>query len=439
MDGTGKMLIDFTVENFRSIKEPMTLSAIAQDRPAVRASTGPRGKRIIPDDEIAPPFVAEGRNFGLLPALGIFGANASGKSNVILAFDTLLRLIAVGANSHVPAFFSLVAQPFGLDSATRAQPSRFRLRVLSSGMVFDFEIVLDASRILTESLRYSPAGSTRQRLLFERTWDGTHSSYRWKNGKDLAGPHSLLEATLASHEPFLYILLVRFNIPILQSLSSWCRSAWTGAGLGMESFDHKFVAMSLAEIESNKLRDVSNLVRQFDTGISDVEIHKISGDAGTTEGAKYNVIAVHRQNSDEIRWPITQESTGTQRLFVLAYKLLRTIASSSIVLIDELGSNIHPNITREIVRLFQNPETNPKRAQLIFTSHDNTLQTRNILRRDQIWFTQKRDDGSTDLYPLTDFHPRNDLAIDKAYLDGRFGAVPILPSEEDLLPQKKAA
>lgn len=109
------------------------------------------------------------------------------------------------------------------------------------------------------------------------------------------------------------------------------------------------------------------------------------------------------------------------------------------MLIDELGSNIHPNITREIVRLFQNPETNPKRAQLIFTSHDNTLQARNLLRRDQIWFTQKRSDGSTDLYPLTDFHPRNDLAIDKAYLDGRFGAVPILPSEEDMLPREKAA
>jgi len=109
------------------------------------------------------------------------------------------------------------------------------------------------------------------------------------------------------------------------------------------------------------------------------------------------------------------------------------------MLVDELGSNIHPNITREIIKLFQSPKSNPKRAQLIFTSHDNTLQQRNLLRRDQIWFTAKRDDGSTELYPLTDFKPRNDLAIDKAYLDGRFGAVPMLPDEDDLLAGLEAA
>jgi hypothetical protein len=83
--------------------------------------------------------------------------------------------------------------------------------------------------------------------------------------------------------------------------------------------------------------------------------------------------------------------------------------------------------------MFQNPKTNPKNAQLIFTSHDNTLQRNNLLRRDQIWFTQKRPDQSTELYPLTDFHVRNDLAIDKAYLDGRFGAVPFLPSDEEII------
>ena len=83
--------------------------------------------------------------------------------------------------------------------------------------------------------------------------------------------------------------------------------------------------------------------------------------------------------------------------------------------------------------MFQSEKLNLKRAQLVFTSHDNTLQRGNLLRRDQIWFTQKRADGSTELYSLSDFSPRNDLAIDKAYLDGRFGAVPILPDEEELL------
>ncbi len=104
------------------------------------------------------------------------------------------------------------------------------------------------------------------------------------------------------------------------------------------------------------------------------------------------------------------------------------------LIIDELGSNLHPNIVHNIVQLFQDKQTNPNRAQLIFTSHDNTLQRNNLLRRDQIWFTQKRRDQSTELYPLSDFKVRNDLAIDKAYLDGRFGAVPFISDEDDFMP-----
>ena len=111
-------------------------------------------------------------------------------------------------------------------------------------------------------------------------------------------------------------------------------------------------------------------------------------------------------------------------------------SSGCTVILDELGSNIHPNINRKIVRLFQNPKTNPKRAQLIFSSHDNTLQRDNLLRRDQIWFTQKRSDQSTKLYPLSDFKVRNDLAIDRAYLDGRFRAVPFIPDDDDLISPK---
>jgi uncharacterized protein len=125
---------------------------------------------------------------------------------------------------------------------------------------------------------------------------------------------------------------------------------------------------------------------------------------------------------------------GTQRLFDLAFRIHIGLSFGTLTIIDELGSNIHPNITRAIVKMFQNPKTNPNRVQLIFTSHDNTLQRGNLLRRDQIWFTQKRDDQSTELYSLSDFKVRNDLAIDKAYLAGSFGAIPFLPSDEEFIP-----
>jgi AAA15 family ATPase/GTPase len=177
---------------------------------------------------------------------------------------------------------------------------------------------------------------------------------------------------------------------------------------------------------------VVDIIRSFDVGISDMEFETLKSEkkSGLDE---FKVWVYHDINDHATRWALEEESTGTQRLFSLASKMLKAFDDGGLVIVDELGSNIHPHITKAIIRQFQNRKINSKGAQLIFTSHDTTLQRGQLLRRDQIWFTQKRDDGSTNLYPLTDFRPRNDLALDKAYLDGRFGAVPILPSEEDLL------
>lgn len=148
------------------------------------------------------------------------------------------------------------------------------------------------------------------------------------------------------------------------------------------------------------------------------------------------IFALHEKpDGQTVSWPFEEESLGTQRLFSLAFRIVVDITIGGLIIVDELGTNIHPNIIRNIIKIFQNQKTNPENAQLIFTSHDNTLQRNNLLRRDQIWFTQKRPDQSTELYPLTDFHVRNDLAIDKAYLDGRFGAVPFLPSNEEMILQ----
>jgi uncharacterized protein len=145
--------------------------------------------------------------------------------------------------------------------------------------------------------------------------------------------------------------------------------------------------------------------------------------------------ALHQTTEGKtVKWLFEEESLGTQRLMILALRMLSSMIShvGGLTIVDEISANIHPNISREIIKMFQNPQFNPNHAQLIFTSHDNTLQQRNLLRRDQIWFTEKSKDHSTILYPLTDFKVRNDLAIDKAYLDGRFGAVPILPTDDEL-------
>ena len=176
---------------------------------------------------------------------------------------------------------------------------------------------------------------------------------------------------------------------------------------------------------------VKELLQKFDTGIDNIEIKELSDLA--SGHAQYEVWVTHQTKAGEVKWLLSQESLGTQKLFELATKMFVKFEIGGFMLVDELGFGTHPKINQEIVRLFQDKKINKERAQLIFTSHDTTLLSKGLLRRDQIWFTQKREDGSTELYPLSDFAGiRNDLVIDKAYLDGRFGAVPFLPDKEEL-------
>ena len=429
------MLIDFTVENFRSIKEPVTLSAIANPSRAVELlETSATRRRIKPDNLIAPAFPVEGRGFELLPVLGIFGANASGKSNVLTALETLLTMIGTGVSAMEHLTWQL--SPFRFDATTLQKPTFFRLRELREGIIYTYSLALRQDRVFEETLEYVPAPPRRKssKLLFSRKWDEKLSKHIWENGSDFVGPHTQLEANLQEHELFLTLLVRSLEVAPIEPLTESVKLHWPGLGFGSEESDYDLTLSLLNHFKSSSQHDwldrVSEILCRFDTGISYLEMKSYQDEK---KEDSLSLTAWHKTSTGMEALPFHEESVGTQRLFALAYKMLDAFRYGTTMLIDELGSNIHPNITREIIRQFQSPKSNPKRAQLIFTSHDNTLQQRNLLRRDQIWFTAKRDDGSTELYPLTDFKPRNDLAVDKAYLDGRFGAVPILPDEDELL------
>lgn len=423
------MLIDFTVENYRSIKAPVTLSTVAQSRKISTIKLAGR-RNVKSDYEIAPPFHDEGRTLDLLPVLGIFGANASGKSNIVKALNYFLVFIWMGNSEKNLQWFV----PFRLNSTTEEAPTCFKLRIIRNRSIFTYTLILNRVRILEEKLEYIPPLPRRMqnRLLFNRVWQEDQKTYIFTNGKDFGNAYREIQESLREHEPFMSLLATRLKVDVVQPFISWLTLRLVGVSLGEEQFEFNMAAQFLKDDRTEILEFVTQIIRQFDTGIAGIEIEKVESDSGKSID-EYKVWVLHETEGKTIRWSMEEESTGTQRLFSLAYKLLFAFSAGTLLLIDELGSNIHPNITRAIVRMFQSEKTNPKRAQLIFTSHDNTLQRGNLLRRDQIWFTQKREDGSTELYPLSDFRPRNDLAIDKAYLDGRFGAVPILPNEEEML------
>ncbi len=426
------MLLDFTVENFRSIKGVETLSAVAASKSKGKPSNSESRRRIKSDDEIAQPFHIEGWDIDVLPVIAIFGANASGKSNVLKALNYLLKFMAEG---NYDRGSELV--PFKLDKKTRESPTYFNLRTAFDGTIYTYSLVLNGTRILLEKLEYVLVSTKRDRLLYSRTWNEEHKKFDWKNGSDFSGSHTQLEKKLHEREPFTS-LFSKLEIEAVNPFAYWiAASNLTGIFFDLENIHHeRYIHINtlwnLSQTQYPKLamtlESAKKLLLKFDTGLHDIQIKK-------TEDNQVDIQAFHKTEQGEIlSWKFEEESTGTQYLFSLACRIQLMFNGKHLIIVDELGSSIHPNIIREIVKLFQNPKTNPNRTQLIFTSHDNTLQRNNLLRRDQIWFTQKRRDQSTELYSLSDFKVRNDLAIDKAYLDGRFGAVPFISDEDDLMP-----
>jgi len=175
-----------------------------------------------------------------------------------------------------------------------------------------------------------------------------------------------------------------------------------------------------------------NLLRESDIGIVDLRFTEPEWDGPFPERKDSRIEFKHKTNSkDANAWlPFEQESKGTQILFSIGVPVLETLERGGVLLIDELEASLHPAIGRHIVRLFNDPKTNPRNAQLIFTTHDTNLLGTTlgepVLRRDQVWLTEKDDEGATVLYPLTDFKPRKAENIERGYLQGRYGAVPFL-------------
>ncbi|MEH2282323.1 MAG: ATP-binding protein [Nostoc sp.] len=430
------MLVDFTVENYRSIKEPVTLSAVAQKQSDRQTSQSSKRKRVKSDHEIVPGYHVEGWDIELLPVLAIFGANASGKSNVIQALDYLLLIMSHGTQGAVKfqrIFKYAKLDPFKLDSISAQKPTRFELRTLFDNNIYTYSLVINQNHIISENLDYALNTTKRTRRLFNRQWDEVSKKFIWKTGDYFAGSHNQLQDNIRENELFISTL-VKLKVDIIESFLRWLKIRFIGINLGNEEYDITPIT-SLQSTDSSMLNEileeVLTILQKFDTGLSKIKIEKKYDDPND-----YNLFAIHNTHEGGlVAWLFDEESLGTQRLFSLVFLIVVVMKIGGLIIVDELGTNIHPNIVRSIIRMFQNSKTNPRNAQLILTSHDNTLQRNNLLRRDQIWFTQKRPDQSTELYPLTDFHVRNDLAIDKAYLDGRFGAVPFLPSEEEMILQ----
>lgn len=422
------MLLSFRGENVRSFREPFEISLIATplaEEGVVRTVRWRDGE-------------GQRSHIGVLPAAAIFGANASGKSNVLRAMSDMRDTVLQSFRGWSPDGGTR-RRPYKLDRAAILQPSTFEIELVLDGVRHVYGFSLDDEQIVSEWAYRYPHG--RQQLMFERQLQeyklGQSFSSSLATATEVVRPNALLLSTAAA---------LRGNE--LRDLYAWFRRNLLLAGADSRAFRQVYTAKLLDDAQ--RRQQVLALLTAADLGIVDVredhidpelqdkleQVVRILNDADDVdteieEGVLGKVFQlVHRGSDGDVRFDFDEESLGTQVWLGLVGPIVEALADGSVLLADELDASLHPDLVAQVVGLFQNPESNPRRAQLVFNSHDATILgdsgTTRPIGRDQVWFTERSSDFSSRLFPLSDLNPRKNEAVGRRYLDGRYGATPVV-------------
>ena len=412
------MLIEFRVENHRSLRDEQVLTTEASPK--------------LKDADDLRPRQVDGHAASLLPLIVLYGANASGKTNVLHAFAFMQEAIISSHRVWEPDS-GIPRTPFAWGSHNDA-PSTFEADFLIEDCRYRYGFVVDDELILEEWLFAYPKG--RKQTWFQR--EGT--SYKF--GDSLKGENRLIEDITGPNALFLSAATQNRH-PQLFPIYSWFRSIYP-VNLRVGRFrrrPHSFTSQqSIHRILSKTEDDLSDrdeyllkrfreLLKDSDFGVVDIRLERNESNDGYSR-TQYFLQHVVSTVEDNAWLPLDEESHGTQTMFRIALPILSALDTGSVLLVDELESSLHPLLAIQIVKLLNNPATNPKNAQLIFTTHDsNLLGTTlgpSVLRRDQVFLTEKSDEGASVVYPLTDYKPRKSENLERGYLQGRYGAIPFL-------------
>jgi len=419
------MLLEFRVGNFRSIRDVQTLSLVASSDKAHS------------DTHLEATGIPTSPN--TVKSAVIYGANASGKTSLLMALDYMRTVVAQSATFIQPGQTYNI-QRFKLDNSYEGKPSSFEITFLHDGLRYEYAFQMTQARFLSEYLFvYKTA---RPSLIFSREFDGNKDTYEF--GTYLTGPKKLWEESTRDNALFLSTA-AQLNSELLSPIFKWLifnivflpaqamiSTDFSTALLATEYGKKKVQAfMSAADIS---IDEISTAERK---GVH-VQINPSVAPHTIQEEREFKVpVFKHTAPKGSATFELTDESTGTQRLFSLAAPVLDVLRDGRILLVDELDASLHPLLVRQLIAMFHNKQLNQKNAQLIFTTHDTTLLDKAIFRRDQVWFTEKDVDQATNLYPLTDFSPRKNEALEKGYLMGRYGAVPFFRELPSLLKHSK--
>jgi len=335
-------------------------------------------------------------------------------------------------------------EPFLLDTLSSTLPSKLEISFAIADQRYTYGVLLTESRIVDEHLIAYPKGLPQH--WFHRTYDETTMAYVWAKPSARFKADKDLQGRTRDNALFLSVA-AQFNHPQLSAVFQWFKHNLQALDLGADRYMTPSFSAKLFKDNEAARSKALNLLKSADVGITGIQVMErvISAEkrrgmltptrlealeraGGVTDLTQLDVGLVHQAAEPHgIQLDFENESTGTRRLFALLEPWLDNLKNGYTILIDELDSSLHPLLVRELLKMIMCDEHNPNGAQLLFTSHNAMLLDRTVLRRDQIWFTEKNDRGETNLYPLTDFQPRKDEALAKGYLAGRYGGIPYLP------------
>lgn len=425
------MLIEFKVTNFRSIKESAALSLVASNYDRSH------------QENLIHPNLPGLKKVRLLKGAALYGPNASGKSNLLAAFRYMAGFVNNSAAKMSPDDPTGTI-PFCLDPESPNLPSEFEIMAVMEGIRYLYGFSVDKKRVCRESLTAYPKGLAQK--WFERTFDPSSQKYIWANSVaffkldrelcDKTRPNSLFVSTGA-----------QFNNAQLTVVYNWFKNGLRFINLEGESIFSPFYTAQLLNEKKENTPRIVELLKSADFGINraevsheDIELDRIRDEIPPSFMRKIEtemklstlrtprIKFKHRSEGIEDQaiefW---EESAGTKRFFSLLGPWLDILEHGYTVLIDELETSLHPLLVKEYLKLLFSAKYNPKGAQVIFTTHNPLLLDSEIIRRDQVWFTEKDERGATHLYPLTDYKPRRTESLARGYLAGRYGAIPFIP------------
>lgn len=414
------MLIQFSFKNFRSFKDDATI-----DLSATKITEF--NNRVI---EIG--------NEKLLPIAAIFGANASGKSNVQLAFRYMrayvINSFGFGGDAKEKKNKSnfLKPTPFLFDNSSKNSESVFEVYFIEDESdkfkSYNYGFSIDALGVKEEWLN-TRAKTARGdfKSLFYRNRD--------ENELDLSGlPKKSQENILTAleKETLVVSLGAKLKVQALKKIRDWfLKHEIANFGDPLENFVlSRYIPDGFDE--DKKVRQaVLNYFSSFDESIVDFEVEKVKDEDGDEH---LNVKALHKVigSNEMVALPLKEESAGTLKMLSLYPSFQEVMETGGVFFIDELNSRLHPLLVRNFLISFLDPKINKNHAQIIFTTHDSWILANNLLRRDEIWFTEKDQDGISSLYSLADFSDEDGMKIrkdenyEKNYLLGKYGAIPEL-------------